>query len=152
MGQKTLKTVAIYTGSWFTRKNCVAASSQFALSPFSWPQCSYLFLQVPHTVSLKVFSDKASVERRQWPAQTHSMGWLWGIASAGKHCTPQVCCHGEQKTALCEILLCFIWLLLCQKGGSICKCEREQMARWDHFKRDHLYFPCFNYRCELSFT
>lgn len=46
---------------------------------------------------------------------------------------------------------CF-WLMLCPKCVSIWKCNREKIARWDHFKRDYFHFPCINYYCELSFT
>lgn len=89
--QRTLKTVAICTG------NSASSSAGF---PVTWPfpiSCC-LCVQVPHFVSLEVLSNEAFVERQRRSAETHSMGWLWRIASAGKHCTTEVCCPGEKET------------------------------------------------------
>lgn len=135
-----------------TPEGIVVSFSQFAIFPFDWAQYYCVSPQVPYTVSPEVFSGKASAERQQWPTQTHSLGWLRRIASAWKHCTPEVCCHGEKETEMFQLLLCLLLTHAVLEVCNIWKCNREKMARWDQFKRDHFHFLCVNYYCELSFT
>lgn len=69
----------------------------FAFAPSSqFPECC-LSLQVPHTFSSQVSPNKTFVERQQWPAQTHPLGWLRRTASAGKYSTPEACSDGKNK-------------------------------------------------------
>ena len=128
MGQRTLKTIAICTGTLSgpvlfsmlvdTTRGIVVAPWKLAQSPFSWAQCCCLCVQVPHTISPQVFSNKASVERPQWPAQTHSLGWLRRITAAGKHCPAEVCCHGEKEKNMFQLLRWLLWLMLCEKWSK----------------------------------
>lgn len=86
-------------------KSCIKEQAPGGFVASSWQLCSHsaehtavISLQVPHTVSSEVFSNQAFLERQQWRAQTHSLGWLRRTASARKHRTPQGCCHGERET------------------------------------------------------